>query len=96
MHLQPESPLSSLEQTFEAFFEEVLVHQQNKVLEIARTLNPHLTADDILNPHDFPELMTSPVFQYEEGIATGLLAAQIALRSRLFRKQATPSPESTD
>ena len=41
----------------EALFEELITQQQDKVLRLARTRIPHLTADDILNPHDFPELM---------------------------------------
>lgn len=78
------SPIHSpLQQTLEALFNEMIQHQQAKVLEIARTRLPQLTADDILNPHDYPELMNDPIFNYEEGIASGLLAAQVAVRRTL-------------
>jgi hypothetical protein len=63
-----------------------LVDQQNaKVLATARLRLPHLTAEDVLNPHDYPELERDPIFNYEEGMASGLLAAQMALRARVLR-----------
>ncbi|MBI2712196.1 MAG: hypothetical protein HYX41_04945 [Bdellovibrio sp.] len=68
-------------------FEELLVHQNKKVLNTARDILPHLTAEDILNPHDFPELLQNPIFNYEEGIAAGLLAAQIAVRARILKPE---------
>lgn len=70
---------------FENLFAELTTQQQNKVLRLARERLPHLTADDILNPHDFPELRSDPIFNYEEGLASGLMAAQIAVRARLLR-----------
>ena len=75
----------SLEIQFESFMDQLIAQQQEKVLSIARTINPHLTLDDILNPHDFPQLMNHPTFNYEEGLATGLIAAQMGLRAHLFR-----------
>jgi hypothetical protein len=70
----------------ETLFEELLEQQQAKVLRIARERLPYLTADDILNPHDYPELMADPVFNYEEGLAAGLMAAQVAIRARVLRE----------
>ena len=70
---------------FEALFEELIVHQRKKVLETARRLNPQLTEDDIQQPHDFPELSSSPEWQYEDGVLAGYLAAQMAVRARLRR-----------
>jgi hypothetical protein len=75
----------NFEKTLEELFEELIAHQQTKVLQTARQRIPHLTGDDILNPHDFPELMTDPIFNYEEGIAAGLMAAQMAVRARVLR-----------
>ena len=72
-----------LEQALEDLFEEMIRHQQAKVLAIARTRLSYLTGDDILNPHDYPELMVDPIFNYEEGIASGLMAAQVAVRRTL-------------
>ena len=69
----------------DTLFEELISHQNQKVLGIARRRLPHLTGDDILNPHDFPELMADPIFNYEEGLAAGLLAAHIAVRARIAK-----------
>jgi len=69
----------------EALFEELIAQQNEKVLRHARLHIPHLTADDILNPHDYPQLMADPVFNYEEGLAAGLMAAQVAVRARILR-----------
>ena len=72
---------------FETFMDQLIAQQQEKVLQIASQARPHLTPEDILNPQDFPELMSHPTFNYEEGLLTGLIAAQIGLRSFLFRCQ---------
>jgi hypothetical protein len=82
---KPESIVAQLEQMIEQLMEELLMQQNRKVLDTARLRLPHLTGDDILNPHDFPELMADPIFNYEEGIAAGYLAALIALRARVLR-----------
>ncbi len=76
-----------IETLIDALFEELITHQRMKVLGLARDKIPHLTGDDILNPHDYPELCADPVFNYEEGFAAGLLAAQIAVRARVFRER---------
>jgi hypothetical protein len=73
------------EQELEALFEELITQQQQKVLQTARIRLSHLTADDILNPHDFPDLMRDPIFNYEEGLAAGLMTAQMAIRARLLQ-----------
>ena len=74
-----------LSEKIETLFQELIDQQQAKVLKTARDRLPHLTGDDILNPHDFPELMADPIFNYEEGLAAGLLAAQMAIRARVLR-----------
>jgi hypothetical protein len=76
----------TIEQKIESLFEELLEQQQAKVLKTARDRLPHLTGDDVLNPNDFPELMADPVFNYEEGLAAGLMAAQFAIRARVLRQ----------
>jgi hypothetical protein len=76
----------NLEVEIETLFEELVSQQQAKVLRIARERLPHLTGDDILNPHDFPELMSDPIFNYEEGLASGLMAAQFAIRAQILRR----------
>jgi len=59
-------------------FDELIRSQQDKMLIFARRILPHLTADDLLQPNDFPELEHNPHFRYEEGILEGLLTARMA------------------
>ena len=55
--------------------------QREKVLDLARRLNPRLTLEDIQNPHDFPEL-DDPDWHYEDGVLTGIQAVRAALRAK--------------
>lgn len=68
----------------EALLEEMIKMQHQKVLGCGRRLVPQLTADDILQPNDFPELENHPEFRYEEGILAGLQSARTALRMSFF------------
>ena len=61
--------------------EEMVEHQQVKVLNVARGIIPDATPEDIRNPQDFPELSSDSLFNYEDGILTGYLSLQIALRN---------------
>jgi (2Fe-2S) ferredoxin len=54
--------------------------QADKVIELARRLRPGLTAEDIRNPHDFPELDDHD-WHYEDGILTGIQSVMTALRA---------------
>jgi hypothetical protein len=56
------------------------------VLELGRRIHPGLTAEDIRNPQDFPRLMASAEWNFEDGILAGLQSAHIALRARLLEK----------
>jgi hypothetical protein len=58
--------------------------QREKVLALARRLNPKLTLEDIQNPHDFPEL-DDPDWHYEDGVLTGIQTARTALRAQRNR-----------
>lgn len=60
---------------------EMTAAQEQKVLALARRLVPHLTPEDLRNPHDFPPLMESAHFNFEDGILAGLLSAATALRA---------------
>ena len=60
---------------------ELCAHQQKRVLDHARRLNGRVTADDIMNPIDVPELSASPEWNYEDGVLAGYRAAQAALRA---------------
>jgi len=59
--------------------DEMIAQQKQKLLAIAQRIVPHVTADDLLQPNDFPELEHHPHFRYEEGILSGLQAAKAAL-----------------
>ena len=60
---------------------ELIVQQAAKVREVAARIDPRLTADDLLQPHDFPALARDPGFNYEDGVLAGLRAADAALRA---------------
>ena len=62
--------------------EEMVELQQTKVLKVARDIIPDATPEDIRNPQDFPQLSTDSLFNYEDGILTGFLSIQTALRNR--------------
>ena len=55
--------------------------QKRKVIELARRLRPGLTAEDIANPHDFPELGDAD-WQYADGTLAGIQGVLAALRAR--------------
>lgn len=59
--------------------------QTKKVIDLARRLLPNLTAEDIRNPHDFPEL-DDPDWQYEDGVLAGIQSVRIALRAMRNRE----------
>ena len=63
--------------------EEMVEHQQVKVLKVARGIIPDATPEDIRNPQDFPELSSDSLFNYEDGILTGYLTLQTALRNQV-------------
>ncbi|MBI3735098.1 hypothetical protein HY256_01115 [Candidatus Sumerlaeota bacterium] len=69
----------------EKHFDEMIQMQRDKVLRMARMRVPNLTADDVLNPHDFPALVRDADFQFEDGVLGGLVQAQISLRANFFR-----------
>lgn len=61
--------------------------QTRKVFELARRLKPNLTAEDMRNPHDFPELGDTD-WHYEDGILTGIQTARTALAALKNRTSA--------
>lgn len=61
--------------------------QAEKVIELARRLKPGLTAEDIRNPHDFPDL-DDPDWHFEDGQLVGIqsvLTTLRAMRERIAR-----------
>jgi len=68
----------------DAAFDEIVMHQQCKVLDVARQILPYVTFEDISNPQDYPQLIADGTFNYEEGMLAGLMAARVALKRRIF------------
>ena len=64
----------------EEIFEELVIGQKKKMLELAKEIVPSITEEDLLQPFDFPALENHPAFRYEEGVLEGLLTAQMAIR----------------
>jgi len=54
--------------------------QSRKVIELARRLHPGLTAEDIRNPHDFPDLDDTD-WHFEDGQLAGIQSVVTALRA---------------
>ena len=81
-----DEPISIEETEVEQLFNQLISQQRSKVLRVARESVPGATLDDIMNPHDFPALAHNAVFNYEDGILAGYVAAQIAFRAKLRQK----------
>jgi hypothetical protein len=62
----------------ERLFDELIEGQRKKIFKFAKEVIPYITADDLLQPNDFPELENHPFFRYEEGVLEGLLTARMA------------------
>ena len=60
---------------------ELIAHQESRLRACAARIDSRLTADDLLQPHDFPALARDPEFNYEDGVLAGLRSAQAALRA---------------
>ena len=58
---------------------EMIEEQKVHNLRLAREIIPKLTAEDILQPNDYPLLENSPHFRYEEGMLAGLQSARSAI-----------------
>ncbi len=54
--------------------------QAEKVIALARRLKPGLTAEDIRNPHDFPDLDDTD-WHFEDGQLAGIQAVRFAIAS---------------
>lgn len=69
----------------ESHFDQMIRQQREKVFKMARRRVPHITAEDVLNPHDYPVLARDMDFNFEDGVLAGLIQAQISLRVTFFR-----------
>ena len=68
-------------ENLDALLEEMIADQRERLLALARRLEPDLGPDDVLQPHDHPKLAASPDFNFEDGILAGYLAFRAALRA---------------
>ena len=65
----------------ERLLEEMISAQRQRLMALARRLEPGLSPDDLLQPHDHPLLAASPDFNFEDGILAGYLAFRAAFRA---------------
>jgi hypothetical protein len=65
--------------TFQELIDELIDQQQKVVVECAKRIIPWVTADDLLQPNDFPELENHPHFRYEEGVLAGMQSVRMAI-----------------
>ncbi|MBF0236098.1 MAG: hypothetical protein HQM12_00215 [SAR324 cluster bacterium] len=71
----------------EAVIEEMVEFQKKKVLKVANQIDPRLTPEDIRNPQDIPAIYKDAMFNYEDGILTGYLSMQTAVRVKIREMQ---------
>ncbi|MEP6768523.1 MAG: hypothetical protein ABJC61_07640 [Acidobacteriota bacterium] len=74
---QPDDP-----ESIAALVDEMIESQRVRLMEIARRIDPTLSADDLMQPHDHPKVAVNSDFQFEDGILAGYLAVRAALRAR--------------
>jgi hypothetical protein len=67
--------------TIDSLLEQMIDAQRRKVLETARAKVPNLTPEDVMNPEAYPAIYEDGPFNFEDGILTGLLSAQMAIRA---------------
>lgn len=67
--------------------------QKRKVIDLARRLKPGLTAEDIRNPHDFPDL-DDPDWHFEDGQLTGIQSVRFAMTG--LQRELVPDGEARE
>ena len=87
------APADILRRVFQTL-DEMETLQAQKVLDLARRLKPGLTAEDVRNPHDFPDL-DDPDWHFEDGQLAGIQAARFALK-RLARDLVPDAEEAEE
>ena len=78
-HLEAERFLELCDRLFSTMIQQ----QREKVLRLAREVVPNIGPEDVLNPHDFPQLRDHPAFEFEDGLLAGLIASHTALRAEI-------------
>jgi hypothetical protein len=67
--------------------------QADKVVAFARRLKPGLTAEDIRNPHDFPDLDDAD-WHFEDGQLAGIQSVRFAIRG--LSRELVPDGEASE
>ena len=75
-----------MENEVERVLAELIAQQESKLRAYAARIDPRLTPDDLLQPHDFPALARDAGFNYEDGVLAGLRSAAMALRAAFGRR----------
>jgi hypothetical protein len=73
--------MSESEDDLDLLLERMIADQRQRLLALARRLEPEVGPDDLLQPHDHPRLAASPDFNFEDGILAGYLAFRAAVRA---------------
>jgi hypothetical protein len=73
-------PNRSVEE-IDRLLEEMIESQRARLLVIARRIEPSLTPEDLLQPHDHPRIAANPEYNFEDGILAGYLAIRAAFRA---------------
>ena len=73
-------------------FERMISQQQAKVLRLAREVVPNISPEELRNPHDFPKLKEHPTFEFEDGVLSGIISAQMALYAEIKGRLLPPQP----
>jgi hypothetical protein len=94
--MPPADPAELLRRVF-ALLDQMERAQADKVVDLARRLKPGLTAEDIRNPHDFPDL-DDPDWHFEDGQLAGIQSVRFAIRglSRELVQDGEASPAEED
>ncbi len=85
-------PPSELLRRVLALLEQMESAQARKVVELARRIKPGLTAEDIRNPHDFPDL-DDPDWHFEDGQLAGIQSVRFAIRG--LSRELVPDGEAS-
>lgn len=86
------SPLSAALREIDRILSQMITAQRAKVLRIGREFAPGATPEDLMNPHDIPELTAASQFHFEDGILSGYIGAQIALRAGAMKPPRVEEP----
>lgn len=68
----------------ETVLERLINQQRDKIVEVALDILPHLTPEQLHDPHEHPEISEDAMFNFEDGFLGGLISARAALRNTIF------------